>query len=107
MHKPRCSHRHSGVGPSTYASTFVEHIQQLEVRRMLSGATKGPKIIDYTDPSKSHIVELAPETIDPKTGISPPSNRRVADPADIIWVNRGASDGFDTVFGTFAATARG
>src|SRR6476660_2711801 len=82
-------------------------VEELETRRLLSRTSDHRVIIDYTDPSKSHIVELAPETIDPKTGISPPSGR-VADPADIVWINRGlASDGFDAVFGSFAATARG
>src|SRR4051812_47689234 len=94
-----------------WASTAVERkryrVEELETRRLLSGTTHRPRVIDYTDPSKSHIVELAPETIDPNTGISPPSGR-VADPADIVWINRGTvGDGFDAVFGTFAATARG
>jgi hypothetical protein len=54
----------------------------------------------------SHVRELAPETIDPRTGISPPSGR-VLDPANIVWINRGlASDNFSAIFGTFANQAR-
>src|SRR5690349_13383938 len=105
MHMPRSARRRRRFSLGTSAS--LEH---LETRRLLS---KTPVIVDYTDPSKSHVVELAPWTIDPRTGISPPT--RVADPADIVWTNRattttggtGDTDSFGAVFGTLAPTARG
>ena len=95
--------------------------EQLEIRRLLSKAAFAPiqvgpvqRIVDFTNPLGANVIELAPETIDPKTGISPPSNRRVADPADIVWLNRantttggaGDTDGFGATFGTLAPTAR-
>ena len=57
--------------------------------------------------AQSDILELAPETINPETGISDTRPDEVADPADIVWVNRGqASDGFAARFGTLANQAR-
>jgi hypothetical protein len=62
--------------------------------------------IDHLLP-KGEIVELAPETIDPDTGISPTRPGDAADPADIVWTNRGqASDNFNARFGTMANQAR-
>src|SRR5689334_5151326 len=96
--------RRRSFGLGTSAS--LEH---LEARRLLS---KTPVMMDYTDVSKSHPVELRPDLIDPKTGLSAPT--RVADPATIVWTNRantttggaGDTDGFGAIFGTVAPTAR-
>jgi hypothetical protein len=74
-------------------------METLECRKLLCGATWD---VHHEPP-----VELAPETIDRETGISPPSMREVADPANIVWTNRGqASDGFAARFGTSANLAR-
>ena len=82
-------------------------VERLETRLLLSGISKqrSELLVDNSGP----VIELAPETIDPRTGISPPHmSGRVPDPANIVWVNRGlASDGFAARFGTSAALARG
>jgi len=86
-----------------FAPSFNQQLESLETRRLLSVA--GPIKVEFND---RPVPDLAPQYVDPKTGINPPHmSGRVADPADIIWVNRGTTDSFDAVFGTFAATARG
>jgi hypothetical protein len=77
-----------------------DHAPVYQPQAPLTGQQRWPIQFD-----SSNVRELAPDTIDPKTGISPPN--RVLDPADIVWVNRGlASDNFTAIFGTFAGQAR-
>jgi hypothetical protein len=84
-----------------------DHAPVYQVQQPNTGQQRWPINFDA-----SHVRELAPETIDPATGISPP--HRVLDPADIVWVNRantttggaGDTDNFGAVFGTVAPAAR-
>src|SRR3954469_19556313 len=110
MHSPRSSRRASGVLTPSFQSHVLEH---LETRRLLSKTVSAVSMASNTlnvIPTKP--IELRPDLIDPKTGLSAPS--RVADPAMITWTNRantttsGATDTdkFGAIFGTFAPQAR-
>src|SRR5262245_39685661 len=102
MHMSRSSRTRHG-------SRTLSLIEHLETRRLLS---TGAPTFGRLEVLPGKPVELAPETIDPRTGISPPN--RVADPADIVWTNRatttaggaGDTDGFGGRYGTSAPLAR-
>jgi hypothetical protein len=102
MHMSRSSRTRHG-------SRTLSLFEHLETRRLLS---KGAPTFGRLDLIPSKPVELAPETIDPATGLSRPN--RVLDPADIVWVNRantttggtGDTDGFGARYGTSAPLCR-
>jgi hypothetical protein len=73
--------------PTRVAPYLIEGLEN----RLLLSQTLIPILADTSKP----VIELAPVRSIRRPASARP--RRVADPANIIWTNRGASDGFDAV----------